>query len=125
MTGGKGTKWGRKRQRLAELLEAEGYLIDLITVAQGRDRSDFRRDIMRWEAWGKKILKHEPPGYTELANINTWFGSYDTITDCVRYGITLTPEKQYLAGATYSGGFYVGANEPQKPQDALNGKTKQ
>lgn len=103
---GKGLVWGAKRTRLAQIFEKEhGFKIETIIVAQGRWRSDDRFDVMRWEAYGRKIGG---------SSLTVWFGSWDTITDCVRYGFTLTPDEQWLHSYVHTRGFNVDVKDPPK-----------
>lgn len=95
------SEWGAKRRKLAELLKAEGYEMDMILPAQGVYRSSPFHDCYRWEGWGKR------PG----VNINIYFSSWDTITACVRNGIEIAPDTQWLHGGLHHSGFTVSAKE--------------
>ena len=75
MTGAVGRAPGRVRRRLIALLEAEGFSDVLIYAAQGRERSDPREDINRWNGHGRR------GGLT--VGLYSWF----TMTECVRKGI--------------------------------------
>lgn len=78
MSGATGRPWGRTRRRLAGLLARHGIAVNLLFAAQGRERSDPREDIYRWEAWG-----------VDSDGLRVSLCSYDTMTSCVRRGIEL------------------------------------
>lgn len=77
----------RIRDRLADLLAVEGFKVhpDDLRPVQGRERSDFRFDIYRWTGHGVAI-NHPKFSYS---HVNVSFESWSTMTDCVRYGITV------------------------------------
>jgi len=83
MSGARGRHYGRTRRRLVELLEAEGFRDVSIAAAQGRERSDVRHDIYRWE------------GYAMKNTISCTLYSWDTMTLCVRNGIVLQNESSW------------------------------
>ena len=72
---------GRLRWRLAELLEDAGYKISPYELypAQGYHRQK-RSDCYSWEGFG------------ELNGVTVWFTSWDTMTECVRFGIHIEPD---------------------------------
>lgn len=69
---------GRLRWRLSELLEEEGFIVSAYDLkpAQGYWRSNPFVDVYRWEAYGK-----------DSKGITTSFDSWNTMGDCVKYGI--------------------------------------
>lgn len=95
---------GRTREKLAAMLEAalretdfsrgcvsrgvSEFTVDPsdLRAAQGRYRSDWRQDSYRWEATAYAATAHSKRGFP------AFFCSYDTMTNCVRYGFTLTED---------------------------------
>lgn len=63
---------------------------DRIQPAQGRNRTDRRMDVYRWEAFGKIVVAGGSPG-----GISCTIDSWDTVTDCVRYGIGVNCDNGY------------------------------
>lgn len=83
-------RWGKVRERLAARLQNEHQIVvDFLEAAQGRERSDWRQDIFRWTAHGTRIL-------TDGTKVRCVIDSYDTMTDCARYGVR-------LVGDTFNG----------------------
>jgi hypothetical protein len=87
---------GTTRKKLAKLLEAYGFEImtgDLIPV-QGVYRNSPYHDVQRWNGWGKA------KGHATLNDgIEVSFGSWDTMTECVRHGIEV--DQDYRDTATH------------------------
>ena len=74
-TRGTGAHWqepGRVRFRLMKLLEKEGFTDVEISAPQGRERSDVRQDIYRWQGWGTRD------------GARCSLCSWDTMTSCLR-----------------------------------------
>jgi hypothetical protein len=96
---------GKLRQRLAKAI-VQAFADKGVTVrldpknlypAQGRWRSDFRMDVMRWEGFLELVIE-ETGGFLRMS-VESW----DTMTVCIK-GFTL------WRGSP--GGFEVGAVEP-------------
>lgn len=94
------------RERLARLLCAEGFEVypEDLRPAQGRERSDWRLDIQRWNGHGRVTDGR----YGLAPGFGVQFDSWDTMTDCVRRGIVLDRDSRSSAGV-----FDVSAKEPQ------------
>ena len=69
--GALGHEPGRVRLKLVALLEKEGFAEVEITAPQGRERSDVRCDIYRWQGWGRRD------------NMRCSLCSWDTMTSCL------------------------------------------
>ena len=77
-SGTLGSRWGRTRERLAELLEKEGFTVELLFAVQGFYRTSQKADCYRWEASGKN-----KDGF--LRNLASW----ETMSDCVKKGASI------------------------------------
>ena len=74
----------RISERLIELIEQIGFRSVRLRPANGTWRTAIRRDIYRWEGSGISA------GYVHLPDgMGVSFASWDTMTDCVRYGVIL------------------------------------
>jgi hypothetical protein len=93
---------GRTQAKLRKILAAAGFDVDFFIVAEGWWRSARAADCYRWEAW---CHNHKQP------KLRIYLGSYDTMTDCARYGIS-AEEDGILS-------YYIGVKLParQKPVD--------
>ena len=73
--------------RLAQIMSRELPDLDIqpedFFEAKGWYRLDYRADCYRWECFTR--LKTMP-------NVSVVFGSYSTMTDCVRYGVSVSDE---------------------------------
>lgn len=69
--------------RLSELLAKQGYTVapDDLRAQQGAWRTDVRLDVCRWEATLADATGRTWP-------VQCW----DTMSACVRYGVTITPD---------------------------------
>lgn len=65
------------------MLEALGFADVWVFAAQGRERSDWRADIYRWEGYASRSA-------TLSCNVSVY--SWDTMTKCVANGITSSSE---------------------------------
>lgn len=78
------------------MLAERGVVADRISAAQGRERSDSRFDIYRWEAHGKTL------GFPDAQDgCSVMVSSYDTMTKCVRYGFVLDKGMTMLGGESW------------------------
>lgn len=72
-----GAHWqepGRVRLRLMKVIEKEGFTNVEISAPQGRERSDFRQDIYRWQGWATRT--------NDGARCS--LQSFDTMTSCLK-----------------------------------------
>jgi len=79
---------GRTRRRLREILEALGFQVEALRPALGYWRSDHRADVLRWEGVGRV---RDWPGLP--VGMSVQFGSWNTMTDCVRNGVDVEREE--------------------------------
>lgn len=78
---------GRIQQKLCELIEAQGFLVEKLYAAQGYWRSSIYADVYRWEGHGKAN------GWSKLpVGMEVSFHSWETMTTCVRQGIIIEPD---------------------------------
>lgn len=99
MTGTRYSPWGKTRKRLAKRLEELGFVVHELWATQGYPRAPHGvtgeyDECWRWEGivgW---------PSTTPIYSVT----SYDTMTACARYGITVSRE-----GSSYE----VHAKEPK------------
>lgn len=93
------------QERLVPLLAAAGvHEIVLWKVSKGYWLRD-QADVMRWECWARRW------GEKEDRNPGFHVGSWSSMSDCVRYGITV------VDGEKHDGGYCtisVNAKYPQK-----------
>lgn len=79
---------GKTRIKLAKLLSEALPDVDIqpedLTEAKGWYRNDFRADCYRWECDAR---------LRDLPGVNVCFGSYSTMTSCVRYGISVSDKR--------------------------------
>jgi hypothetical protein len=82
-----------KRQRLALLISREGFKSVVLRPAEGYWRTSPFADVYRWEgegvAYGRKDL---PEGFP------CTFASWDTMSQCVKTGVELSPGDSGLGG---------------------------
>jgi hypothetical protein len=69
-------------KKLRTMLEALGFRDVRLHSARGYWRTDSHADVMRWEGQGETIL-----------GLPVTFGSWNTMTACVRQGIELDKER--------------------------------
>lgn len=76
---------GRVRVRLAALLAARGYTVapEDLHPQSGAWRTDCRLDVCRWEAT-----------VTDASGVTWMVQCWDTMSACVRYGITTDPDRR-------------------------------
>lgn len=79
------------RTKLASMLRAKGLIIEPedIRPALGHYRSSRYADVYRWDAWCV-TRDFAIPDATYPNGIRINLASWDTITDCVRYGFELS-----------------------------------
>lgn len=94
---------GRVRIRLAAMLAAHGYTVapEDLHPQLGAWRTDVRLDVCRWEAT-----------VTDAAGVTWMVQCWDTMSACVRYGVTTAPDRRS------SGYLNVSANRPEPPPTA-------
>jgi hypothetical protein len=83
-------------EKLKEMMEAEGYFITAWFPSRGY-WTHRQQDVMRWTAHSVRGSDIRGP----IFHLEFW----DTICDCVKYGITLAPTESYRT-------FDVSANKP-------------
>lgn len=82
---------GRVREKLAELLTAQGIDVDPFNLrwADGQN-SHVTEDCVRWDAYVESVTRDDcvpmPPG------VKTYIYSWDTMTKCVSHGIVVTKD---------------------------------
>lgn len=93
------------QERLKKRLAAEGFIVDFFVITTGWWRTSPQADCYRWEAWGTH------PDFPDSPNLRLNLGSYDTMTDCARYGFKFLKDERFH--------WEVFANLPsrQKPVD--------
>lgn len=90
-------------ERLIERLEAIGMTVERVIPARGY-WTHMAQDVMRWQAYVKVPGVH---GTVEL-------GSWNTITECARRGITYDPK----AGGD-RGNITANDPQPRRPRSAI------
>lgn len=91
---------GRLKIRLAELLQAEGFDISEYDLDDPKGYWRSAADCYRWEGTGKH------PDFEKLMVI---VSSWETMTQCVRYGIEIWHEDGDLANS-----FMCGPKDPNR-----------
>lgn len=76
---------GRVQDKLEELIEAEGFQVDGIYGASGYWR---QADVYRWECTARTRGRK---GFAD--GISCCIDCWDTMTDCVRYGIEIVQDR--------------------------------
>lgn len=82
---------GRVREKLHSLLEAEGFSAIEIAPAMGHYRSSPYSDVHRWDGSAIKAGDH----------VRTSVYSWDTMTDCAKYGIEVSGRDKGSSGNGY------------------------
>lgn len=86
MSGARHHPWGRLRKRLARLIEAHGFRVVRLHAAQGyvrapRGTTGEWDDCYRWEGYVRRADSE--------SDLEFHIGSFDTMTECVRYGLRI------------------------------------
>lgn len=96
---------GRVREKLAALLLAEGIDIDPFNLMwQDGAYATAHWDCCKWSGHGVSLGRDDCP-----AGISVHVSSWDTMTECARYGIELSHDSRDLPGT-----YEVSAREPEK-----------
>lgn len=74
------------KDKLILLLEQKGFRDVDIRPAMGYWRTSKFSDVYRWEGFAKVLKRDDLPEGTDVT-----LSSWDTMTSCVRLGITLDP----------------------------------